>query len=229
MHQVKVHCFSISLLISQGNLNPFANERKKMTKARIGDADFQRQLLKKQFYAKKKWQSTGNSKLFVSYQRLCVWHKISSSWSVFTWLACKYVSAVYQVVLHYDDQQNASFGHYLYRSLENFAKGQYRKCRAQENTGRLSGEPEWSAANRQSRVNGRTNLLSFDFWKFLDYDLSNFEREVLVASLFMDMPALCKNSAAISVRSNPLYHGVERNWFWLCRLKWVALYRSMIG
>ena len=100
---------------------------------------------------------------------------------------------LYQVVLHYDDQQNASFGHYLYRSLENFAKGQDRKCRAQKRIPAdclVSLSDQLPIASQESMEERIYCRLIFE--NFLDYDLSNFEREVLVASLFMDMPALCK-------------------------------------
>ena len=51
------------LLISQGNPNPFANERKKMTKTRIGDADFLASAAEKSNFTRaKSGQSTGNSK-----------------------------------------------------------------------------------------------------------------------------------------------------------------------
>ena len=106
-----------------------------MTKARIDDADFLASAAEKAILREAK---SGNplaiQKLFVSYQRLfCyAWQKYHpADLSLHDWLANMY-QLLYQVVLHYDDQQNASFGHYLYRSLENFAKGQYRKCRAQK-------------------------------------------------------------------------------------------------
>ena len=167
-----------------------------MTKARIGDADFLASAAEK---ANLREAKSGNplaiQKLFVSYQRLfCyAWQKYHpADLSLHDWLANMY-QLLYQVVLHYDDQQNASFGHYLYRSLENFAKGQYRKCRAQKRIPAdclVSLSDQLPIASQESMEERIYCRLIFE--NFLDYDLSNFEREVLVASLFMDMPALCK-------------------------------------
>lgn len=167
-----------------------------MAKARIGSADFQALTAEKAILREAK---SGNplaiQKLFVNYQGLfCyAWQKYHpADVSLHDWLSNMY-QLLYQAALHYDGSQGASFGHYLYRSLENLAKGQYRRCRAKKRIPAdclVSLSDQLPIACQESLEDQICCRLIFE--RFLIDDLSKFEREVLVASLFIDMPALCQ-------------------------------------
>lgn len=133
--------------------------------------------------------------LFDHYQGMfCyAWQKHHpSDLSLREWLTDMY-QVLYRAVLHYDNRQSASFGHYLYRSLENCAKSRHRHRNAKKRIPEdclVDLTDQLPVANHESTED--VVYCRQIFQKVVSQELSPFEKEVLLASLVLDLDALCQ-------------------------------------